>query len=181
MSLRSLTTTLGTLSCSWPTGCWALSYDTTTCDVEGYDLDGTTLIGDVPFDTTVEWVDVSAARRRECLTTFGATLDLGRGCSLAISADGRGERLDIYEVSPDGLEGCGLEEGWWEVVDYGDSHVEVDGDIEATNFEDTICYVGDLRIVLDLTLSDDTASETVSGTIGLSGGGVGDSVSATCD
>ncbi|MES2643639.1 MAG: hypothetical protein V4850_29405 [Myxococcota bacterium] len=97
-----------------------------------------------------------------------------------MSADGRSDRLDIYDANPNNLDGCGLD-GPWLIDDVGDSHVRVDGEIEASEFENTICYEGTLTIVLDLALSDGTSSVAMTGAVTLDGGAVGGTAAAACE
>lgn len=180
LSLRAFSRSLPLLCLASTPGCWALFYDTTTCDLSTFSLDGSTTIGGETFDTSVDWVDLEAADSRECLTRVDATLDLGRGCTFVLSADGRGDVLEVYEANPNNLEGCGLD-SLWQVRDYGDSRVEVDGDIHASEFEGTDCYVGELVIVLDLVLSNGQESRPMTGEIMLSGGDVADAIAASCE
>jgi hypothetical protein len=162
------------------TGCWALSYDTSSCDIDSFSLEGEVQIGEETFSPLVDTVFVDAAESRACLTRFDATIDLGGGCVVAVNADGRSDRLDIYDANTNNLDGCGLD-GPWLLDDLGDSHVRVDGEIAPSEFENTICYEGTLTIVLDLALSDGTSSVAMTGEVTLDGGAVGGTAAAACE
>lgn len=162
-------------------GCWPLFWNVEpSCEEDSFTLDGALRLGEEELSPAVRGVSFEAAESRECVVALSTTVELGRGCTVYLESDGRGDRLEIYAADAWDLEGCGLD-GGWSVADVGESHVLVDGDVEDTDSEYTVCFVGELSLVLDLTLSDGTTSQRLEGELTLDGGAVGSPISAQCE
>jgi hypothetical protein len=164
-------------------GCWwALFTDVSGTCPGGIDaVSGEVWVGEEARAASVSTVRMDAEANGSCVVALGVTLDFGQGCSVTVEADGGGQRLDIYELSLSGEEGCGLDGGGWSTQSLGDSHIAVDGNLEQSELESNVCFDGDITIHLDAVVEDGEASVGITGDVVVGGVYSGSAVVASCD
>ena len=139
-----------------------------SCPGERIDTDGTVTLGDEEHSPVATSMNVGTADGGACVTEVFVDLDFGRDCGIWVRADGGGDTLSVYEIVVFGADGCGFEQSL-NLLDVGDSTVQVDGTLKPTPDSEMTCWDGAFVIELDALLESDGASVPLTGELTVSG------------
>lgn len=119
---------------------------------------GEVTFGDTTLTASTESLWLESDQAGTCLTKVTGSIEFERGCSLSFEAEG-GATMEIFDATLWSEEGCGLEDGGWDLVDLGQSTVEPDGGVFSVPGRSDYCFDGTVTITLDLLFTNDDGAE----------------------